>query len=63
MKYNSRIVSGIRSILFAVLGGLFINEACNMEPGTGQTVFFIFGVLNILWAGWILFSYIRQNKR
>ncbi len=63
MKYNSRIISIIRSTLFAVLGVLFLHAAGDMEPGSGQTIFYIFGVLNIIWAGWILFSYLRSKKR
>lgn len=61
MKYNSRIVTIVRCVLFALLGILFIDYAADMEQGTGQTIFYIFGVLDLLWAGWILFSYIRKR--
>lgn len=63
MRYQSRTVTIVRCILFALLGILFINHAYDMGLGTAQTIFYIFGVLNIAWAGWILFSYLRNNKR
>ncbi|GEM_PF-1884548 len=62
MRYQSRTVTIVRCVLFALLGVLFINHAYGMEPGTAQTIFYIFGVLDLAWAGWILFSYLRRNK-
>lgn len=61
MRYGSRTVTIIRTVLFAALGVLFIRAAAGMEPGTGKTIFYIFGVLDIIWAGWILFSYLRRR--
>ncbi|MBQ1960338.1 MAG: hypothetical protein II349_02310 [Akkermansia sp.] len=62
MRYGSRTVTIVRCVLFALLGVLFINHANGMESSTAQTIFYIFGVLDLAWAGWILFSYIRQRK-
>ena len=60
-KYVFLILFTTLISFFAALGVLFIRAAADMEPGTGQTIFYIFGVLDIIWAGWILFSYLRRR--
>lgn len=52
--YRTRTVTIIRSVCFALLGIIFLAMAAyHMETSNGRLVFAIFGVLDLLYAGWI----------
>lgn len=62
--YKTRTVTIIRSVSFALLGIIFLAMAAfQMETLNGRLVFAIFGVLDLLYAGWIASALFKRTNR
>lgn len=62
MKNDSRQAVIIRSVLFALLGAVFLVGALPLEPGVSRKLFLSFGFLDLAWAGWIASSLWRGRS-
>lgn len=63
MRYESTPVSVIRAIIFTIVGIAFIMAGLKSDDASGLNYVFLgFGVLDILWALWIVISMIRRKN-
>ena len=57
---RQRLVALCRAVAFAALGVVFLYTAWGMPKGISCTIWNIFGVLDLLYAGWIASRLLRR---
>lgn len=63
MNLNTGYGLLFRAVLFLLLGLFFAWRASSMMPGTTATILWIFVGLDVAWAAFLLYAFVRSLLR